>query len=122
MLMTRPNDDSTTVAPCSCAIRAHANAIDASVSTPVTSTRFPARIPLTFLLEPGSAGTGDRHHRSVDVRRGVGCKPRDDSGNLFRARHPAERHVTQDLCTTFLGEHGCHVRLDEPWRNDVGGD
>ena len=36
--MARPNDVSTTLAPCSCAMRAQVNAIDDGVSTPVTST------------------------------------------------------------------------------------
>src|SRR4051794_3662795 len=40
--MIRPNDDSTTSAPCSCATRATPYAIDWSLSPPVTRTRLPA--------------------------------------------------------------------------------
>ncbi len=40
--ITRPNELSTTSAPCSCATRAVENAIDASLSTPVTRMRLPS--------------------------------------------------------------------------------
>ena len=44
MLITLPNDESTTSAPCSWATRATAKAIDASERTPVTRIRLPSRI------------------------------------------------------------------------------
>src|SRR5436190_10731732 len=42
MLMTRPNELSTTSAPCSCAMRATGNASDASLVIPVTRMRLPS--------------------------------------------------------------------------------
>ena len=48
--LSRPKPVSTTVAPSACATRATWNAIEASVMTPVTRIRLPARIPITCLL------------------------------------------------------------------------
>ena len=42
----RGNAVSTTCAPCSCAMRAAWKAMEASVSTPVTTMRLPSRIPM----------------------------------------------------------------------------
>jgi hypothetical protein len=48
--LSRPKPVSTTVAPSACATRATWNAIEASVMTPVTRIRLPARIPITGSL------------------------------------------------------------------------
>src|SRR3954467_13532084 len=122
MLMTRPNDDSTTVAPCSWAMRAHPKAIDASVSTPVTSTRLPARMPLTSLLEADPAGAGDRYDCATDVRRGVGGQPRDDASDLLRLSHPRKRHIAEDVGAPLFAQDRRHVCVDQSGRDDVGCD
>ena len=56
-LIARPNDVSTTSAPSSCARRATENAIDASLSTPVTRMRLPAS-NIGASSEPGSLERG----------------------------------------------------------------
>ena len=47
--MVRPNEVSTTSAPSCCAIRATWNAMEESISTPVTRIRLPSRMPIQLL-------------------------------------------------------------------------
>ena len=47
MRIVRPNDVSTISAPCSWAIRATWNAMEVSISTPVTRSRLPSRMPIS---------------------------------------------------------------------------
>src|SRR3954454_3055267 len=104
----RPKPVSTTSAPFSWATLATEKAIEASVMTPVTSSRLPANNPDTELRSllrnfflPGfsapSAGPGggqelvphaeaavDRDHRAVDVRGGVRRQERHRGRHLIR--------------------------------------
>ena len=54
----RPNPVSTTCAPCSCAIFAAWKASEASVITPVTSSRLPSRSPMAGPYEAGGVVAG----------------------------------------------------------------
>src|SRR5689334_25198914 len=94
MRSARPKLEITTVAPCSCATRAAAKPIEASVVTPATRMRLPSRMPMGFSLWCGDLlGMGmrsvahaeaavDRDHGPGDVRRGVAGQPGDRAGDL----------------------------------------
>ncbi len=47
IFMVRPNEVSTTCAPSSCASLATWNAMEESISTPVTSSRLPSSSPIS---------------------------------------------------------------------------
>src|SRR5207244_5250251 len=57
-LIARPNEVSTTSAPCSCASRATENAIDESLRTPVTRMRLPASTASTLQRRVGVPTVG----------------------------------------------------------------
>src|SRR5690606_1168022 len=142
---SRPYPVRTIRAPCSCASRATANAIDWSVSTPVMSSRLPASIVSPFVCRwsrprwagrwsrvasrrpphgsvPHAEAAVDRDHRPGDVRRGVAGQPADHLGDLFRVREPAGRDGLAVLLLPLLRQRGGHLGPDESGRDHVGGD
>ena len=66
----RPNEVSTTVAPCSWAMRAHVKAMEAGVRTPVISTVLPSS---SMVLLVGSEGRWRRSEGAVVVGARAGC-------------------------------------------------
>src|SRR5690242_209053 len=127
-----PKLDRTISAPSSWAILAAAKAIDASVRTPVTSSRFPSSRPtivpsalsacwLVLSVTHAEAAV-DRDHGPGDVAGGVGGQPGDRAGDLVRAGVPAQRHLAEDLLPALLRQRGGHVGVDQSGGDDVGGD
>src|SRR3954463_8909412 len=108
----RPKPVRTKDAPCSCASRATAKAIDASVSTPVISRRLPSTIPGTVahpvssaavpsVAHPESAVHGD--DRAGDVGGCVTGQPGDDARHLVGARVATERDLREQFISAFGG-------------------
>src|SRR5215471_1864766 len=125
--VSRPNPVSTTVAPSCCAMRATWKAIDASVSTPVTRSRLPFRIPIALPLDAADSRLSVTHaHAAVHRDDGAGDVPRvrrgqerDRRGDLVSARQAAERYPGQDRGLTLLRQRGGHVGVDEARRDHV---
>src|SRR6266702_1049181 len=130
--LTRPNPVSTTVAPSCCASRATWKAIDASVSTPVTSIRLPSRIPIASLSPGSSALTRvsvthaeaavHRDNGPGDVPRICRGQERNGRGYLACGRDAAERHGGQDRRLPVLGQDRGHAGVHEPGRDHVDRD
>src|SRR3954451_15718521 len=101
----RPKPVSTTVAPFSWASFATENAIDASVMTPVTSSRLPASNPDNLSSTSGdgwrsvahSEAAVDGDDRSGDVRRAVAREEHRGGRDLVGMGQAPRRHRFDDL-------------------------
>src|SRR5690606_5477991 len=103
-------------APSCCASLATENAMEASVSTPVTRIRLPSRMPMS-VSHSQSAVDGD--HGPGDVGGVLARHEADDARDLLGARLAPEGDVLDDR---LLVEAGRHVGVDEPGRDHVDGD
>ncbi len=96
-LIARPNEVSTTSAPCSCASRAVENAIDASLSTPVTRMR----LPCSSIGVPRRSGS-----ERADSERRVGVAPRPAACRAWCASTSSASASTRRVSA------GCDHRVD----------
>ena len=97
---SRPKPVSTTVAPSSWATFATDHAIEASVMTPVTSSRLPSSRPMSV---PHPEAAVDRNHSTGDVRGLVSGEPPYDAGHLRRGRVPLQGDRRQVLGLLLRG-------------------
>src|SRR5690606_31506677 len=135
----RPKPVSTTCAPCSWAILAAWNAIEASVITPVMSRRLPSSNPDTVVLQSGmgwvtdaesreygsvphTEAAVDGQDRTVDVGGLVGDEEPHSVRDLGRVPVAGRRDLLQRLGLLLLTELVGHVADDEAGSHDVRGD
>src|SRR5699024_4851585 len=125
----RPKEESTTWAPCSWASLATLNAMELSISTPVTRSFFPSSRPICLALSvlvlagvgsvPHAEAAVDREDRAADVSRFRRSQVGHRLGDLFGLPEPGRRDTGQVLLLGGLRQLGGHRGLDEA-RGDHG--